>query len=107
MKITRRRTELLFDLSEIESSENSEYITGDVSQLRSNLLQLYCVTDNCASRETIIAIMTEAGYSWFGPLAKSHKRAIREVTRKAVANQSEFMSEDDFLELLPANHYFH
>ncbi len=107
MKITPKITELLFDLSEIETDENSQYLSGDVSQLRNNLLQLYRATDSDASRETIIAIMSEAGYPWFGRLAKSSTRALREIPLKTVANENEFLSDEGFLELLPANTYFH
>ena len=107
MKITPRITELLFDLSEIETSENSEYLAGDVSELRNNLLKLYRATDSHTSRETIIAIMTEAGYPWFGRLAKARNRTLRDIPLKPVANEGQFMSDEDFLELLPVNGFFH
>ncbi|MFT6407454.1 MAG: hypothetical protein ACJAQ6_000866 [Arenicella sp.] len=104
MKITPRIAELLCDLSEIE---NNHYLTADVGELRNNLLQLYRVTDCHSSRETIIAIMTEAGYPWFGRLAKASSRVIRDIPLKQAANECQFMSDDDFLELLPANGHFH
>jgi len=107
MKITPRITELLFDLSEIETNENNEFLTGDASELRNNLLQLYRATDSHTSRETIISIMTEAGYPWFGRLAKASNRVVRDIPLKAVANEGQFMSDEDFLDLLPANGHFH
>lgn len=107
MKITPRITELLFDLSELETSENNQYLTGDIEELRNNLLQLYRATDSDSSRETIIAIMTEAGYPWFGRLAKASNRAVRDIPLKKAANEEQFMSDEDFLDLLPANGHFH
>jgi len=107
MKITPRITELLFDLSEIETNDNKDYLTGDIENLRNNLLLLYRTTDSNTSRETIIAIMTEAGYPWFGRLAKASNEIVREIPSKAVVNESQFMSDDDFLDLLPANGHFH
>lgn len=107
MKITPRITELLFDLSEIETSENNQYLTGDIDELRNNLLQLYRATDSHSSRETIIAIMTEAGYPWFGRLAKASKRTVRDIPLKKAANEGQFMSDEDFLDLLPINGHFH
>ena len=105
--MTPRITELLSDLSEMEASENSEYLSGDVSELRKNLLKLYRATDSHLSRETIIAIMTEAGYPWFGRFAKARNRTLREITQQTVANESQFMTDEDFLGLLPINEYFH
>jgi len=107
MKITPRITELLFDLSEIETNDNKDYLTDDVDNLRNNLLLLYRTTDSNTSRETIIAIMTEAGYPWFGRLAKASNEIVREIPSKAVVNEGQFMSDDDFLDLLPANGHFH
>lgn len=107
MKITPRITELLFDLSELETTENNQYLNGDVDELRNNLLQLYRATDSHTSREKIIAIMTEAGYPWFGRLAKASNRSVRDIPLKQAANEGQFMSDEEFLELLPANGHFH
>jgi len=114
MKITPKITELLFDLSEIEGHANSCYLDGDIANLRNNLLQLYVVTKSDQSRETIISIMEEAGYPWFGDLAQSKLASLREIPLKQVANEAQFleyeerfMSDEDFLDLLPINGYFH
>ena len=76
MKINSKVTELLCDLSEIESLENSNFKAEKASDLRNSLLKLYRSTANPQSRDTIIAIMTEAGYPWFGKLARSGKRSV-------------------------------
>lgn len=107
MKISPRITQLLFDLCELETTENNQCLTGDVDQLGNNLLQLYRATDSHTSRETIIAIMTEAGYLWFGRLAKSISPLVRDIPPKQSENEGQFMSSNDFLDLLPANGCFH
>lgn len=107
LKITPKITELLFDLSQIEIEENTCFLNGDLSELSNNLLKLYCVTDNQNSREKIIAIMSEAGYPW---LSKSNGCVLKGTAieqRQAVIAENLFMSEDDFLNMLPANSYFH
>lgn len=108
LKITPKITELLFDISEIEVADNAHYLLGDITDLRNNLLKLYRVTDNQTSREKIIAIMSEAGYPWFGKLAKATQHKVNNIELKITSeNEEQFMSEEDFLDLLPANSHFH
>lgn len=117
IKITPKITELLFDISELEVTENVYFLHNEPANLRNNLLKLYRVTDNEASREKIIAIMSEAGYSWFAKLVGSSHSQVVESTHSGIptlempiqqaANEEEFMSEEDFLDLLPANSHFH
>jgi len=108
MKINTKITELLCDLSEIETTENSQLLAAEENDLRGNLLQLYRSTDNSASKDTIIAIMTEAGYPWFGKLARtSNETAVTVPDRSVGENTPQFMSDDDFLDLLPINGLFH
>ena len=107
MKITPRITELLFDLSEIESGENNQYLTGDIDELRNNLLQLYQATDSHSSRETIVAIMTEAGYPLFDRLATVGEHTLGDIPLKKTGNEGKVMSDEDFFDLLPANGHFH
>lgn len=103
MKINSKITELLCDLSESESLENSHFMAEKTSDLRNSLLRLYRSTANPHSRDTIIAIMTEAGYPWFGKLARSGKQSLVSTPSSHV----DFMSEEDFLDLLPINGHFH
>lgn len=103
MKINSKVTELLCNLSEIESLAGSHFTSKEAADLRKSLLKLYRSTVNPESRDTIVAIMTEAGYPWFGKLARSGMQSIVSSSEK----QNEFMSEDDFLDLLPINGHFH
>jgi len=114
MKITPKITELLFDLSETENHDNGAYLSGDLAGLRGDLLRLYRTTESHQSRETIISIMTEAGYPWFGRLADASEQSLRDIPLKEVANEELFslsgdrvMSDEDFLDLLPINGHFH
>ena len=116
IKITPKITELLFDISELEASEDVYFLHNEPANLRNNLLKLYRVTDSDVSREKIIAIMSEAGYPWFGKLVNSNHNQVVESTQSGIptlemptqaANEEEFMSEEDFLDLLPANSHFH
>lgn len=108
LKITPKITELLFDISEIEAADNAHFLLGELTDLRNNLLKLYRVTDNQTSREKIIAIMSEAGYPWFGKLAMATQNKVDNVELKRTPEREEqLMSEEDFLNLLPANGHFH
>lgn len=118
MKITPKITELLFEISEIEDSRNVPYLQSGSVDLHNNLLKLYRVTDKKVSREKIIAIMDEAGFSWFSKLkfcdydddATLEDCAPDEILLEAFSEASsddDFMSVEDFLDLLPANSYFH
>lgn len=107
MKITPKITELLFDLSESETAENNACLTGDDTNLCDSLLQLYRETDSDNSRESIIEIMSEAGHPYFGKLAKASNYSISAISLKEVASEDQFMSDEDFLNLLPINGHFH
>ncbi|RBP48359.1 hypothetical protein [Arenicella xantha] len=106
MKLTKKITDLLFVLSELESQENTQLLIGDGATLRNNLLKLYRVTDNEFSRELIADIMAEAGYPWLGKLANAPDGALFESA--VVATNDDFLlSEEEFLELIPVNGHFH
>jgi len=112
MQLNLKIRHLLFDLSEIESSANRQYLIGDGTVLRNNLLKLYRATSNEDSQELIIRIMNEAGYSWFEKMVRSDlsARLNRDFTQRSADSLSvklEIMSEYEFLSLLPANELIH
>jgi len=114
MKINSKVTELLCDLSEIESSENKHLLAAEAGDLRGNLLRLYRATDSDASKETITEIMTEAGYPWFAKLAGADNKTAKNTastvsapSRTIEESQPNLLSDEDFLDLLPANSFFH
>lgn len=107
MKLTESITDLLFNLSELETPENNQFLIGDGKLLRNNLLKLYRATDNKGSHDVIIQIMGEAGYPWFGKLAKAANKSIAESSTIAASNDELMFSEEEFMELIPANGHFH
>ncbi len=107
MKLTSTITDLLFDLSELETPSNTQFLIGDGTVLRNNLLKLYRATKNNDSHELIIKIMSEAGYPWFAKLARSANRIMFDSAPEAANSDDYLMSEEEFLELIPANGHFH
>ncbi len=109
MKLTQTVIELMFELSTIEGDQHSEFLDGEGQILRNNLLELFQKTDNPESHDIIIDIMSEAGYPWFGKLARSQDDSIRAVANMPAQNDGtdRIMSDDEFMELLPANGRIH
>lgn len=109
MKLTESVIELMFELSTIEGDSHSEFLHGDGTVLRNNLLKLFKATENPESHEIIIDIMSEAGYPWFGKLARSNNSDVRAVADMPAQNDDydRIMSDDEFMELLPANGHLH
>lgn len=109
MKLTEAVIELMFELSTIEGDKHSEFLHGDGQILRNNLLKLFRTTENPESHEIIIDIMSEAGYPWFGKLARVKDRTTRTIADIPVEDDgvSRIMSDDEFMELLPANGHLH
>lgn len=107
MKLTKQITNLLFELSELESRENTQLLIGDGSTLRNNLLKLHRLTSNQVSRKLIVDIMGEAGYPWLGKLASAPDHALFDGCPVEATNDDFLLSEEEFLELIPANGHFH
>ena len=107
MKLTDNISDLLLDLSELEAPENNHLLIGDGELLRNNLLKLYRRTDNEVSHSVINQIMVEAGYPWFDELAKSLDRQISEILEYSKTEDGGGLSDDEFMQLIPPNGYFH
>ncbi len=109
MKLTETVIELMFELSSIEGEEYSQLLHGEGKVLRNNLLKLFKVTENPASHDIIIDIMSEAGYPWFGKLARSNREEVRAVAAMEAQNDdlTKIMTDDEFMDLLPANGHLH
>jgi len=107
MKLNSTITDLLFDLSELETPKNNQLLIGDGKFLRNNLLKLYRATDNTDSQDLIVKIMAEAGYPWFGKLAKAASAQVSEKTPSSAYDDHYLLSEEEFLQLIPANGHFH
>lgn len=102
MKLTENITDLLLDLTELETPENTQLLIGDGTNLRNNLLKLYRATENQSSHQVITQILSEAGYPWFDKLAKAGSDQGLDAVDAA-----SLLSEDEFMQLVPPNGYFH
>ena len=51
--------------------------------------------------------MTEAGYPLFDRLATVGEHTLGDIPLKKTGNEGKVMSDEDFLDLLPANGHFH
>ncbi len=108
MKLNETVMELIFELSVIEGVSNGRYLDGEGTTLRNNLLKLFNSTSNPAAHNLIINIMNEAGYPWFERVAKPQSDiAASETSQSFDSAGGKTLSEDEFLELLPANGRIH
>lgn len=108
MKMTTRANELLIKLIEIEPVPHQRLLRAQGSELRKNLLKLYCLSDSAECRGLIDEIMKEGGYPWFQNLAKSLRGAPKKQhPTRMVSQYGGLYSDRQFLDLSPANGYFH
>ena len=104
MKLTETVIELMFELSNIEGVKVFE---SDTTQLRNSLLELYNSTDNPDAHDIIIDIMSAAGYPWFENVARVEREGQVAITAAPRSAPSRVMSDDDFMDLIPANGHLH
>ncbi|MCH2190625.1 MAG: hypothetical protein MK188_06865 [Gammaproteobacteria bacterium] len=108
MKLTQQVIELMFELSSIDGIDSNKYLNSNGDQLRSNLLNLFNTTENTQAHEIIINIFSEAGCPWFGTIARGEGFAYEELVKVAeIQEEGKLMSDDAFMELLPANGRIH
>lgn len=108
MKLTQQVIELMFELSNIDGVDTSRYLDSQVEDLRSNLLSLFNTTENTEAHEIIINIFSEAGCPWFGTIARDQGFVYEELCNVSDALENgNLMSDDAFMELLPANGHIH
>ena len=109
MKLTQNVIELMFELSAIEGIDHNKYLRGQGDSLRKNLLSLFKNTENAEAHEIIINIFSEAGCPWFGTIARDNSFAYEELSLepKVVLEEGKLMSDEAFIELLPANGHIH
>ena len=91
------------------SDDQMALLINHESSLRRNVLALYRMTDDVRILDLVIQIMAEGGYPWFGKLALSTNRVVDESQLlEPHLSESEFqLSDDEFMDLLPANGHFH
>jgi len=108
MKLSAEVSDLLVKLIDLESIDQKQLLKGNTDLLCQNLLAIYGKTSNQKSHDLILEIIDKGGYSLFGSsydyLAESSFNNTTFVTNPSVGFA---MSEDEFMDLLPANGYFH
>lgn len=111
MKLSNEINDLLIELINIESVDSELFASGNMGLLCHHLLELYGKTTNQKSHELIISIIDKSGYSLFSPRVETTRRSDRydgDLTGTAVSSEGGFeLDEDDFMDLLPINGYFH
>lgn len=108
MKLSIEVSDLLFELIGIESVDQAKFLQGNADLLCQRLWTLYSKTSNQKSHDLIIKIIDKGGYSFFGASQDFTRRS--DVYKGDCVNESETgfeLNEDDFLDLLPVNGYFH
>lgn len=111
MKLSNEISDLLIELVDIESIDSDLLLTGNMGLLCHHLLELYGKTSNQKSHELIISIIDKSGYSLFGPRTDIARRSDRyngDLAEATVTSAGNFeLDEDEFMDLLPINGYFH
>lgn len=120
MKITENLTELVVELGELETFERAGVVISSEGVSVKELLELFSETDNLRSKEVVREIFDEVGYNWFVELdesairsasdlkyVKSKKSSTGEgqIVVKEFNDQVQFLSEDEFMDLIPPTAY--
>ena len=111
MKLSAKVSDLLVELIDIESIDHKQLLKGSTDLLCQNLLALYGKTSNQKSHDLILEIIDKGGYSLFGSsheyLDQSGALTNQIESVKSNSDREFSMSEDEFMDLLPINGYFH
>ncbi|GHA02133.1 hypothetical protein GCM10008090_09260 [Arenicella chitinivorans] len=109
MKLTQQITNLLFELSELECREHTRYLIGDGVTLRNNLIKLFDKTELESAREIIREILQQAGDPWLDldKLPVAPNMTLFDAQSIDAQNDDFLLTEEEFLELIPANGHFH
>ena len=109
MKLSAEITDLLVKLIDIESIDHDQLLKGNIDLLCQDLLAIYGRTSNQKSHELILEIIDKGGYSLFGSSFNytddSSGSAL--ISADRFYNEGFKMDEDEFMDLLPVNGYFH
>ena len=110
MKLSAEVSDLLVELIDIESIDHNQLLKGNTDLLCQNLLAIYGKTSNQKSHDLILEIIDKGGYSLFGTsfdyLGDSNLNSDSILSN--MEQQADFkMTEEDFMDLLPVNGYFH
>jgi len=108
MKLSAEVSDLLVKLIDIESIDHKQLLKGNTDLLCQNLLAIYGKTSNQQSHDLILEIIDKGGYSLFG--TSFDYLGDSNIGKESVLSNYSMdfeMNEDEFMDLLPVNGYFH
>ena len=121
MKVTDELTNLVVELGELESFERAGSVISHDGVSVKALLSLFNETDNPRSKQVVREIFDEAGYGWFFELDEGcfeSAAGLKAITTEKASgiddhvvikeiSDNDPLSEEEFLDLMPASAYFH
>ena len=108
MKITENISDLVLELTELETPASARRVFNDSGLSLKHLMDIYTESANERVREVVLEIIDEVDGGWGNQLSDTEQAAVEAETLLANAkNGYTQLSEDDFLDLLPVNCYMH
>ncbi|WP_189399870.1 hypothetical protein [Arenicella chitinivorans] len=121
MKVTDELTNLVVELGELESFERAGAVISQEGVSVKALLSLFNETDNPRSKQVVREIFDEAGYGWLFELDQGCVESAAALKTTTIENASAtdelvvikeipdngYLTEEEFLDLMPASAYFH
>lgn len=105
MKITENISDLVLELTELETPASAKRVLIDNGLSLKHLIDIYTESANERAREVILQIIDEVDGEWGAQLSDAEQTA--ETILANAKNGYMQLSEDDFLDLLPVNCYMH
>ena len=121
MKVTDELTDLVVELGELESFERAGAVISHEGVSVKALLSLFNETDNPRSKQVVREIFDEAGFGWLLELDEEcfeSAAGLKAITTEKASGvddrvgvkevpENGYLSEEEFLDLMPASAYFH
>jgi len=108
MKITENISDLVLELTELETPDSTKRVFSEGGLSLQSLMEIYSETDSNRSRQVVLEIIDEVGSGWGTQLDDASQYTQEaQALAKNVETGYTLLSEDDFMDLLPANCYFH
>ena len=112
MKLCNKVSELLIELVNIEAIDHTHLIEANAGLLCQNLVKLYGNTSNQKSQDLIIQIIDQGNFSFFSPRNTLNSDDLTyledRLSKKISDRDDEFgLDDEEFMDLLPVNGYFH
>ena len=118
MKITENISDLVLELTELETPASAKQVLNNDGLSLKHLIDLYSETNSERAKEVVLQIIDEVDGEWGVQLSDVALETDELVETVQVAEEAESLlanarngfkrlSEDDFLDLLPVNCYMH